>query len=134
MRASYYAQALYDLTHTQKGDEEKLVHQFVATVAGNGHAHMLPKILKSYERISTKQEKKSTIEVTGAVPLTEDEVLLLLKKEPFKNALTAAHKKVVRKTDSTLVGGVVVRTGKLRIDASHKRMLVDLYQETVKNL
>jgi F0F1-type ATP synthase delta subunit len=134
MRASYYAQALYDLALTEKGGEEKLIRQFVETVAGNGHAHMLPKILKSYERIANKEARKSTIEVTSAAPLSEENVLLLLKKEPFKNVLTVSHKKVVRKTDDTLVGGVVVRTGAMRIDASYKRMLLDLYQETIKNL
>lgn len=134
MRARYYAQALYDLALTEKGDESKLIRQFVETVAGNGHAHMLPKILKSYERIAEKEARKSTIEVTSAVPLSEENVLKLLKKEPFKNALTASHKKVVRKTDDTLVGGVVVRTGRVRIDASYKRMLLDLYQNAIQNL
>ncbi len=134
MRARYYAQALYDLALTEKGDEAKLIRQFVETVAGNGHAHMLPKILKSYERIAEKEARKSTIEVTSAVPLSEENVLKLLKKEPFKNALTASHKKVVRKTDDTLVGGVVVRTGRVRIDASYKRMLLDLYQNAIQNL
>lgn len=128
MRASYYAQALYELALAEKGGEEKLIRQFVETVAGNGHAHMLPKILKSYERIAEREVRKSTIEVTSAAPLSEEKVLALLKKEPFKHALTAAHKKVVRKTDDTLVGGVVVRTGAQRIDASYKRMLLDLYQ------
>lgn len=134
MRASYYAQALFDLAQTAEGGEEKLIRQFVETVAQNGHAHMLPKILKAYERIAEKETRKSTIEVTSAVPLSEAHVLQLLKKEPFKNALSASHKKVIRKTDDTLVGGVVVRTGKVRIDASYKRMLLDLYQETIKSL
>jgi F-type H+-transporting ATPase subunit delta len=131
MRAIHYAKALYDLTQTEKSGGEKLLTHFVGTVAQNGHAHLLPKILKSYERLVKKDSRTSVIEVASAHVLTEEEVTQLLKKEPFKNLLTASHKSVVRKTDKTLVGGAVVRTGTMRVDASYKRLLLDLYQSLI---
>ena len=128
MRASYYAKALREIEVSGKIPEEKLVDHFLGILTQNGHTHMLPKILRSYERMRSKEEAQSTIEVISAAPMTEHEVQSLLKKDPFRNALTASHKKVIRKTDATLVGGVVVRSGTTRHDASYKRMLLELYQ------
>ncbi|OGZ07808.1 MAG: hypothetical protein A3C13_03950 [Candidatus Lloydbacteria bacterium RIFCSPHIGHO2_02_FULL_50_11] len=128
MRASYYAKAFHELTAAQTIEGGTLVKQFVATIIGNGHAHMFPKIVRSLERHLRREEKKSTIEVTSAKELSPAQVSGLLRQEPFKHALSAKHKKVQRKTDETLVGGVVVRTGAFRIDASYKRSLAELYQ------
>lgn len=128
MRASYYAKALRAIRVEGAIPEDKLIEHFLSTLAQNGHTHMLPKILRSYARTEAKEASQSTIEVTSAKSMTEAEVQSLLKKDPFRNVLTASHKKVVRKTDATLVGGVVVRTGTTRYDASYKRMLLELYQ------
>ena len=133
MRATWYAQALYELeTEGQMSDTTSFLH-FVGTVRGNGHAHMLPKIIRAYERISTRAEKQSTIEVTTAVDCTQEEVGKLLRKEPFAHVLLPTHKKVVRKVDPTLIGGAIVRTGGVRIDASYKRKLQELYQSLITN-
>lgn len=131
MKASYYAKALREIEVSGKIPEQKLVDQFLATLTENGHAHMLRKILRSYERIRNKDEAEGTIAITSAKQLSEQEVQSLLKKEPFSNVLTASHKKVIRKTDDTLIGGVVVRSGTTRYDASYKRMLLELYQSLI---
>lgn len=128
MRASYYAKALREIETSGTIPEEKLVEHFLGVLAQNGHTHMLPNILRSYERMRSKEEAQGTIEVTSATSMAESEVQALLKKDPFRNVLTASHKKVIRKTDPTLVGGVVVRSGTTRYDASYKRMLLELYQ------
>ncbi|MDO8520637.1 MAG: F0F1 ATP synthase subunit delta [bacterium] len=128
MRASHYAQAFHDLVFARTIEEGTLVKQFVATVKENGHAHLFRKILRSLERIMRREEKQSTIEVTSAAALSKEEVGTLLKKEPWKHVLSSGHKKVVRKTDETLIGGMVLRTSTAKIDASHKRALLDLYQ------
>ncbi len=128
MRAAHYAKALHEILKTHKQDEEKMLKHFAETVAANGHAHLFRKIIKSYERMLAKEDKATTIEVTSATPLSTDAVAALLKKEPFKHALSASHKRVERKTDDSIVGGIVVRTGTMRIDGSYKRSLLELYQ------
>lgn len=133
MKASYYAKALREIETSGKIPEAKLVDHFLSTLTQNGHAHMLPRILRSYQRIRSKEEAQSTIEVTSAELLSEQDVQALLKKAPFSNVLTASHKKVIRKTDPTLVGGVVVRSGTTRYDASYKRMLLELYQSLISS-
>lgn len=131
MRGKYYAQALYEALQASPSKEETLLKHFIETVKRNGHAYLFPKIIRAFEGIVSKEVKKSTIVVTSARPLSDEKVVALLKKEPFKNALSASHKKVSRKTDERIIGGVVVRTGTTRIDASHKRALLDIYQSLI---
>ena len=135
MRPSFYTYALYELLQDakHKGNEDKLVEHTVGTIRANGHAHMLPKVARALERIAAKRAKETTITVTSADDITQEEVLTLLKKEPFKHLLSGEHKKVVRKTDPSIVGGTIVRTHSERTDASYKRMLLDLYQSTTAN-
>jgi ATP synthase F1 delta subunit len=128
MRASYYSRALRLAIKEHPHSEEKLLKQFVETVAANGHTHLLSKVVRSFEKLTQKDEKESTIVVTSATQLSEERTLELLKKEPFKHALSTSHKKVIRTVDDSIVGGVVVRTGSVRIDGSHKRALLNLYQ------
>src|SRR3989344_3566837 len=131
MRATHYAQAFHDLALYGKIGEETLVKQFIATVRANGHAHLLQQIVRSLERILSREEKQNTIEVSSATALSEGEVSAFLKQEPFKYALSSGHKKVVRKTDETLIGGTFLRTSTKKIDASHKHALLDLYQTLI---
>ena len=132
MRATSYARALHSALQEHPEREEKLLEQFISVVKGNGHAHLLAKIVRSLERILAKELKASTIEVTGAKSLSEEEITQFLKKEPFKHALTASHKRVERKVDASIIGGIIVRAGNTLIDGSYKRSLLDLYQRAVK--
>lgn len=128
MRASYYSRALHAALGEHPEAEAKLLKQFAETVAANGHSYLLPKIIRSFEKLTAKDEKDGTIVVISAIALTAENTQELLKKEPFKHALSTSHKKIVRTVDGSLVGGVVVKTGSTRIDGSYKRALLDLYQ------
>lgn len=131
MRASWYARALYELHQGSQRDEATLVKHFVDTVSRNGHAHMLRKIVAHFEKLVRRGERDRTIEVHTAQEIPEKEVLTLLKKAPFSAVLSGAEKRVVRKTDPSLVGGAIVRSRYVRVDASYKRMLTDLYQSLI---
>ncbi len=134
MRASSYAQALHGALEEHPKQEDKILSQFVETVGRNGHAHLFPRIIKHFARIIGKTEQEMTIEVTSATELSEADVIAILKKEPFKQILAAHHKKVVRKVDDPIIGGVIVRAGTTRIDASYKRALSDMYQNFTATL
>jgi F0F1-type ATP synthase delta subunit len=131
MRAHHYATAYYELLSSKKIDEKELNDNFLKTVALNGHAHLLPKIISALDRIIRNDRKKHTIEVVTAMPISESEVSKLLKSEPFSLAISPTHKRVERRTDESIVGGVKVRTSGMRIDASYKRALTDLYQSLI---
>ncbi len=132
MRASYYSRALHAALKEHPEMEEKLQKQFMETVSANGHSYLLPKIVRSFEKLQEKDEKAGTIVVTSATEITTEHTQELLKKEPWKHALSTSHKKVIRTVDHSLVGGVVVKTGNTRIDGSYKRALLDLYQHIIE--
>jgi F0F1-type ATP synthase delta subunit len=134
MRASSYSKALYAALRVHPENEDVVLQQFVGTVKENGHTHLFPKIIKSFARLNAKEEAKETIEVVSASPMTEGDVVALLKQEPYKQLLSAQHKRVVRKTDPNIVGGAVVRAGSVRMDGSHKRALLDIYQNFTNTL
>lgn len=134
MRASHYAHALKNMLPDYLGKEDMLLENFAGTVERNGHRHLFPKIVRSFGRILEKEEQSRTIEVTSSKDLSPEDVSALLKKEPFSHALSSDHRKVVRKIDEGIVGGVIVRTGSIRVDASYKRALLDLYQNMTKTL
>ena len=131
MRASWYAKAFFDLANSKTMGEEQLINHFTKTVTENGHAFMFPQILRSLKRIQEREEQKTTIEITSVAPISENEIGTILKHRYFKHAVSPFHKRVIRKTDETLVGGTVVRTGTLRVDTSYKRALLDLYTNVV---
>lgn len=132
MRAIHYAKALHELTRSEDTDPA-LFSRFVEILAKNGHLHLARKMVRILTRLIEREAKQNTIELTSAQPLTEGAVGELLKRDPWKHAVTAQHKRVVRTTDDTLTLGVVLRTSKERVDASAKRSLLDLYQSLISN-
>jgi F-type H+-transporting ATPase subunit delta len=134
MRASTYAKALREVLRSRTHDEDVLVEHFVATVRANGHEYLLPSIVKAFGRLAEKEVRNETIEVTSAHPLSEDDVVGVLKRPEYRDLLTASHRRVARKVDESIVGGVVVRAGSRRVDGSYKRALLDIYQEFTNTL
>ncbi len=128
MRAAHYAEALYSALADHPKDEAKLVGNFVETLKLNGHTHFLPRIIRSIERYHARDEKERTISITSSKELSEKDTQEMLRKEPFKNLLSSSHKRVERIVDASVIGGVIVRTKAVRVDASYKRALLELYK------
>lgn len=134
MRASTYAKALREVLRSRILDEDVAIEHFVATVRANGHEYLLPNIVKTFERLAEKEVRSETIEVTSAYPLSEDEVVGVLKQPEHRELLTASHRRVARRVDDSVIGGVVVRAGSRRVDGSYKRALLDIYQAFTSTL
>jgi|GEM_PF-1746775 len=132
MRASYYAKALYDLGTSSSLTPDALLSNFLSVVSLNGHQHMLPRIVRFYEKSLKKREKEEIIGVTTAVESSQTDITALLRKEPFSKILSSSHKRVVRSVNPGIIGGVVVKTNSSRIDASHKNSLIQIYQQMTK--
>lgn len=128
MRATHYAKALYSAITDHPNNEEKLVGNFIETLTANGHTHFLPRIIRSILRYHARDEKERTISITSSKELSEKDTQEILRKEPFKNLLAASHKRVERIIDDSVIGGVIVRTKAVRVDASYKRALLELYK------
>lgn len=95
----------------------------VNLLAENGRLTLLPEICELYEEFRALAESKIEATVTSAYPLSDAQ----------QSAMTEALKKklgcevtLVTETDSTLIGGVIIRAGDLVIDGSTKASLSSL--------
>jgi F-type H+-transporting ATPase subunit delta len=119
------AQILADLA----GNSEPLFTNFLQVAAEKGRAGEIEEIAKEFERLMAAEEKRLTVELTTARELSDDEADAILKEIE-----KAAGRKVdaTRTVDPDLVGGIVLKAGSLRVDASVRGRLERLRHELVK--
>jgi F-type H+-transporting ATPase subunit delta len=118
------------ILHDLAGDEEPLFANFLQLVAEKGRAGELEEIAREFERLMAREERRLTVELTTARELTDAEAEAILRQIE-----EAAGRKVeaTRSVDPGLVGGIVLRAGSLRVDASVRGRLERLRHELVKS-
>jgi F-type H+-transporting ATPase subunit delta len=111
------------------GDEEPLFTHFLQVVAEKGRSGEIEEIAGEFERLMAREERRLTVELTTARELTDAEATSILRQIE-----DAAGRKVeaTQKVDPSLVGGIVLQAGSLRVDASVRGRLERLRQELVK--
>ncbi len=119
------AQVLADLA----GDSEPLFTNFLQVAAEKGRAGEIEEIAKEFELLMAREEKRLTVELTTARELSDSEADAILKEIE-----KAAGRKVdaTRTVDPDLVGGIVLKAGSLRVDASVRGRLERLRHELVR--
>ena len=110
------------------GDADELVHNFVFLVAEKGRAGELEEIYSELDLLVAAEEKRLNVELTTAYELSEDEAASILKKIEQSSGRSV---EATRKVDAALIGGIVLRVGSLRVDASVRGRLDRLRQELV---
>jgi F-type H+-transporting ATPase subunit delta len=111
------AQLVIDLAGPQLDEHGR---NFIQTLAENRRLGYLPEISKFFDALRDAAEGVVDVTVTSAAPLAEGE------QRALSEALTRKLKREVRlhtATDSTLIGGAVVRAGDLVIDGSLRSRL-----------
>jgi F-type H+-transporting ATPase subunit delta len=112
------------------GEEEPLFKNFLLVVAEKGRAGELDEIATEFERLIAREERRLTVELTTARELSDSEAKAILKQIE-----DAAGRKVeaTQKVDPSLVGGIVLQAGSLRVDASVRGRLERLRNELVRS-
>ena len=111
------------------GDSEPLFTNFLQVAAEKGRAGEIEEIAKEFEQLMAAEEKRLTVELTTARELTDAEADAILQ-EIEKHAGRKVD--ATRKVDPGLVGGIVLKAGSLRVDASVRGRLERLRHELVK--
>ena len=111
------------------GDDEPLFTNFLRVTAEKGRAGEIEEMAKEFEKLMAAEEKRLTVELTTARELSDDEADAILEQIEKH-----AGRKVdaTRKVDPELVGGIVLKAGSLRVDASVRGRLERLRTELVK--
>ncbi len=114
------AQAFSDVCGDQLTDKGR---NFVNLLAINDRLQLLPFVAQLYEGFKSQREKTVNIEITSAFPLeesSEQKLAASLQKKLDRNV------SVTTSVDSALLGGVIIRTGDMVIDASVRGKLAKL--------
>jgi F-type H+-transporting ATPase subunit delta len=112
------------------GDEEPVFGNFLQLVAEKGRAGELEEIAREFERLMAREERRLTVELTTARELSDDEAAAIMGQieEAAGRSVEAT-----RSVDPSLVGGIVIQAGSLRLDASVRGRLERLRTDLVKS-
>jgi F-type H+-transporting ATPase subunit delta len=108
------------------GESEELVRNFLLVVAEKGRAGQLEEIHREFERLVAAEERRLRVELTTAFELSDDDARGIVKQ--IEEA-SGQQVEATRKVDPSLIGGLVLQAGSLRVDASVRGRLNRLRQE-----
>jgi F-type H+-transporting ATPase subunit delta len=112
------------------GDADELVRNFLMLTAEKGRIGDVEEMAHEFERLVAREERRLNVELTTAYDLSDAEA-----KQILKQIEEASGRKVeaTRNVDPSLIGGLVLQAGSLRVDASVRGRLQRLRRELVTN-
>jgi F-type H+-transporting ATPase subunit delta len=96
-------------------DADELVRNFILLVVEKNRAAELEQIVEEFERLVAQEERRLTVELTTAYELSDDEAESILAQ--IREA-SGREVEATRKVDPSLIGGMILQAGSLRVDAS----------------
>jgi len=108
------------------GGVDELVRNFLLLTIEKSRASELREIHKEFERLVAAEEGRLTVGLTTANELTDDEA-----REIVQQIEKASGRPVdaSRSVDPTLIGGIVLQAGSMRVDASVRGRLERLRRQ-----
>jgi F-type H+-transporting ATPase subunit delta len=107
-------------------DADELVRNFVLVVAGKGRAVELPEIARELDELVAREEGRLRLDLTTAFPLDEQEARRIVAQIERASGRTV---EATQHVDPNLIGGIVLRIGSLRVDASVRGRLERLRRD-----
>jgi F-type H+-transporting ATPase subunit delta len=107
---------------------EELVRNFLLLLVEKGRIGHLDEIARELDALVAAEEGRLDVELTTAVELSEDEASSLVAQIERASGRTV---EATRSVDPSLIGGVILQAGSLRVDASVRGRLERLRRELV---
>jgi F-type H+-transporting ATPase subunit delta len=104
---------------------DELVRNFLRLLAEKGRAGQLDEIQREFDRLVAREQGQLNVELTTAIELSDAEARAIL--DQIERA-TGRRIEAVRKVDASLIGGLILQAGSLRLDASVRGRLERLRQ------
>ena len=99
---------------------DPLTANFLGVLAKNGRKNQLTAVIRAFSRLAAEHRGEVTAEVVTARPLNDDQVAALKAQLRARAGRDVAIDATV---DSNILGGIVVKLGSQRIDASIRTKL-----------
>jgi len=109
---------------------DELVRNFVLLAAEKHRADQIREIHREFERLVARHERRLEVELTTAVPLSDEEATTILSQIEKAAGRTV---EATRSVDPDLVGGFVLQAGSFRVDASVRGRLERLRHELARS-
>jgi F-type H+-transporting ATPase subunit delta len=99
---------------------DPITTNFLGVLARNGRKNALRPIIRAFRRLASEHRGETTAEVVTAHPLKDDQVAALKKQ---LRARAGRDVNLDTEVDPNILGGIVVKLGSQRIDASIRTKL-----------
>ena len=109
---------------------DDLVRNFLLLLTEKGRAAQLAEIAREFDALVAREERRLEVELTTAVELTDDEARGVVAQIERASGRTV---EATRSVDPSLIGGVILQAGSLRVDASVRGRLERLRRDLVLN-
>jgi F-type H+-transporting ATPase subunit delta len=110
------------------GEADELVRNFLRLLSEKGRSGQIEEIHRELERLVAAEERRLEVELTTARELSDEDERRILEQIERASGRTV---EATRKVDPSLIGGVVLQAGSLRVDASVRGRLERLRHELV---
>lgn len=107
---------------------DPVIRNFVRLVASKGRAGQLRTIAEEFAAIVDREQGRLNVELTTAYDLDDDEAAAIVSKIEQASGRTV---EATRAVDPSLIGGMILQAGSLRVDASVRGRLDRLRRELV---
>jgi F-type H+-transporting ATPase subunit delta len=107
-------------------ESDELVRNFLLLLAEKGRTAQLHDIVREYDALVSREEGILDVELTTAVELSDDEAEKLLGQI---EQVSGRRLRAARRVDPDLIGGLVLRAGSYRADASVRGRLQGLRRQ-----
>ena len=108
------------------GGADDYVRNFLRLVAEKNRGGQLREIHKEFERLIAAKERRLTVDLTTAYELSDDEAQQIVGQIEKASGRPVD---ATRSVDSSLIGGLVLQAGSMRVDASVRGRLERLRRE-----
>ena len=108
------------------GGSDELVRNFVLLLVEKNRADQIDDIVGEFERLVAREEGRLSVELITAHELTDAETQQILKQ--IREA-SGRQVDATTSVDPSLIGGIVLRAGSLRVDASVRGRLEQLRRQ-----
>jgi F-type H+-transporting ATPase subunit delta len=124
------ARAKADVLTELLGDADELVRNFLLLTAEKGRIGDIEEIAREFERLVALKERRLSVDLTTAYELSDEETADLIGQIEES---TGRKVEATRHVDPSLIGGLVLQAGSLRLDASVRGRLNRLRRELVQS-
>ena len=110
---------------------DEIVRNFLLLLVEKGRAGELDEIARELDALVAQEQRRLEVELTTAYELSDDEADAIVRQIERASGRTV---EATRRVDPSLVGGIVLQAGSLRVDASVRGRFARLRHELLSRV